>query len=395
MGQHSPHPAFVSLSPIDQWHDPRHRIVDAHALWTNMLNEIVLDDFRKEILSEPSLYGGLLASPRLAGWGKKRLLILGTGRLADELCHAIASGRNWHGKGFEIVGLLDAKSKQRGERLFASKTIGTFDQLTQVLEQHRVDTIVVCIEDRRSILPTQRLLELKTVGFDVIDGNSMLEEVSGRIAIESLQPSALVFSNGFCRTWISLMIKRLFDVVVSTVGLMVLSPFILLIAALIRLDSPGPILYRQIRVGIYGRPYSMWKFRSMKQDAETSGPQWTQTHDPRISRVGWWLRKARIDEWPQLVNVIMGEMSLVGPRPERPIFVQELRQSIPYYDVRHTVRPGITGWAQVKFRYGNSAEDSQTKLQYDLYYVKNYSIILDMKILVKTIPVVVTGKGAY
>jgi exopolysaccharide biosynthesis polyprenyl glycosylphosphotransferase len=191
------------------------------------------------------------------------------------------------------------------------------------------------------------------------------------------------------------MIKRLFDVVVSTVGLMVISPFILLIAALIRADSPGPILYHQIRVGLYGRPYFMWKFRSMKQDAETSGPQWTQTNDTRISRVGWWLRKARVDEWPQLVNVLMGDMSLVGPRPERPIFVQELRHSIPYYDVRHTVKPGITGWAQVKFRYGNSEEDSRTKLQYDLYYVKNYSIILDMKILLNTIPVVVTGKGAY
>jgi sugar transferase (PEP-CTERM system associated) len=359
-----------------------------------MSNEIILDELHKEIPSEPRLCTGLMTKPRLAG-GKKRLLILGTGQLAEELCHAIASERNWQGKGVEIVGLLDTKSERRGERLVASNILGTFAQLTQVLEQHRVDTIVVCIEDRRSILPIQRLLELKTVGFNVIDGNSLREELLGRLAINSIQPSALVFSTGFYRTWISLMIKRVFDMVVSTVGLIVLSPFILLIAAFIRLDSPGPIFYRQIRVGIYGTPYFMWKLRSMKQDAETSGPQWTQTNDPRISRVGWWLRKARIDEWPQLVNVLRGEMSLVGPRPERPTFVRELRQSIPYYDVRHTVRPGITGWAQVKFRYGNSEEDSHMKLQYDLYYVKNYSIILDMKILLKTIPVVVTGRGAY
>jgi exopolysaccharide biosynthesis polyprenyl glycosylphosphotransferase len=229
----------------------------------------------------------------------------------------------------------------------------------------------------------------------VIDGNSMLEEVSGRLAIDSIQPSALVFSKGFYRKWISLMSKRLFDVVVSTVGLILLSPFAFLIASLIRLDSPGPILYRQIRVGLYGRPYVMWKFRSMKQDAEASGPQWAQTNDPRISRVGLWLRRARIDEWPQLVNVFRGEMSLIGPRPERPIFVQAFRHSIPYYDIRHTMRPGLTGWAQVKFRYGNSEEDSHMKLQYDLYYVKNYSIILDMYILFKTIPVLLTGRGAY
>jgi sugar transferase (PEP-CTERM system associated) len=358
----------------------------------NMSNEIVLDEFHKEILSEQCLYGGLLPRLRLANRGKKRFLILGTGQLARELCHVIALRSNRFAKDFEIVGLLDATCERIVE---GTKIIGVFEQLTQMVELHHVNAIVVCMEDRRSILPTQQLLELRTMGLDVIDGHVMLEEVSERLAIDSLRPSTLIFSKGFFRRPISLMIKRLFDVVVSTVGLMVLSPFILLIAALIRLDSPGSILYRQIRVGLYGRPYFMWKFRSMKQDAETSGPQWTQINDTRVSRVGRWLRKARIDEWPQFVNVLRGEMSLVGPRPERPIFVQELRHSIPYYDVRHTVRPGITGWAQVKFRYGNSEEDSHMKLQYDLYYVKNFSIILDMKILFKTIPILLTGKGAY
>jgi exopolysaccharide biosynthesis polyprenyl glycosylphosphotransferase len=183
--------------------------------------------------------------------------------------------------------------------------------------------------------------------------------------------------------------------VISIVGLVALAPLFVFIAALIRLDSPGSVFYRQVRVGLRGQPYMIWKFRSMRQDAEKSGPRWAQANDPRISRVGWWLRKTRIDEFPQLVNVLRGEMSLVGPRPERPVFVQDLRTAIPYYDLRHTVRPGVTGWAQVKFRYGASQEDSHTKLQYDLYYVKNLSFLLDLKILAHTIRVMMLGEGAY
>jgi exopolysaccharide biosynthesis polyprenyl glycosylphosphotransferase len=189
--------------------------------------------------------------------------------------------------------------------------------------------------------------------------------------------------------------KRLFDVLVSVVGLVVLIPFFVFIVALIRADSPGPIFYRQVRVGLRGRPLMIWKFRSMRQDAEESGPRWAQVDDPRISRIGWWLRKTRIDEFPQLINVLRGDMSLVGPRPERPVFVQDLRMSIPYYDIRHTVRPGITGWAQIKFRYGASEKDAHTKLQYDLYYVKNLSLVLDLRILVQTVRVILLGKGAH
>ncbi len=188
--------------------------------------------------------------------------------------------------------------------------------------------------------------------------------------------------------------KRFGDMLVAIGGLLVLLPLFLLVAFLIKVDSPGPVIYRQIRVGLRGQPFAIWKFRSMVQDAENSGPQWAQTSDPRISRIGWWLRKIRVDEFPQLVNVLRGEMSLVGPRPERPVFVQDLRKTIPYYDLRHTVRPGITGWAQVKFRYGASAEDAHMKLQYDLYYVKRLSFALDMQILVETIRVMCLGEGA-
>ena len=323
---------------------------------------------------------------------KKRLLIIGTGGLAVDLCQVILSRRRW---GANIIGFLDGNAERVGEQLVKPGIIGTYDQLAQLVEQHRVDTIVVCLEDRRSTLPVQSLLDCKAMGLDILDGHHLFEEVSGRLSIDSLRPSVLIFSTGFQRRLTSLVSKRLLDVVVSAMGLVALIPLCVLIAALIRVDSPGPVFYRQVRVGLRGQPYMIWKFRSMRQDAEKSGPRWAQANDPRISRIGWWLRKTRIDEFPQLVNVLRGEMSLVGPRPERPVFVQDLRTVIPYYDIRHTVRPGVTGWAQVKFRYGASQQDSHTKLQYDLYYVKNLSFLLDLKILAHTIRVMMLGEGAY
>ena len=321
---------------------------------------------------------------------KKQLLILGTGPSAVGLCRIILSGMRL----VNVVGFLDAKAERVGERLVNPGIIGTYDQLAQLVEQYHVDTIVVCLEDRRLILPVQSLLDCKVMGLDVLDGHHLFEETAGRLSIDSLHPSALIFSEGFRRrvTWLAS--KRLLDMVLSAVGLVLLTPLFILIAALIRLDSPGPIFYRQMRVGLRRQPYVMWKFRSMRQDAEHDGPRWAQTDDPRISRVGWWLRKTRIDELPQLLNVIKGEMSLVGPRPERPIFVEELRTHIPYYDIRHTVRPGITGWAQVQFRYGASQEDSHMKLQYDLFYVKNFSFGLDLNIVMRTIRVILLGEGA-
>jgi sugar transferase (PEP-CTERM system associated) len=353
--------------------------------------EVKHNKFREEPMLAPTLFPDLGRAPwRMPGL-KKRLLILGTGQLAIDLCHVILSRNRWL---IEVVGFLDGKADRVGERLVNPGIIGTYDQLAQVVEQHHVDTIVVCLEDRRSILPVQSLLEFKAMGFDVLDGHHLFEEASGRLSIDSLRPSALIFSTGFRRRLTSLVSKRLLDVVVSAVGLVALIPLFVLIAALIRVDSRGPVFYRQVRVGLRGRPYMIWKFRSMRQDAEKFGPRWAQADDPRISRVGWWLRKTRIDEFPQLVNVLRGDMSLVGPRPERPVFVQDLRTIIPYYDIRHTVRPGITGWAQVRFRYGASQDDSHTKLQYDLFYVKRLSLALDFRILLETVQVVMFGKGA-
>ena len=353
------------------------------------LKAIELSEEQNPLVSGfPSQMLGVWRMPSM----KKRILILGTGPLAVDLCEAIVSqGRPL----VEIVGFLDGKDNRVGDQLVQHGIIGTYDQLAQVVEKHKADTIAVCLEDRRSGMPVHELLEFKALGVDVLDGHCLFEDITGRLSIDSLRPSALIFSEGFRRRIVVVSTKRLFDILVSLCGLVFLLPLFLLVAILIKVDSPGPAMYRQVRVGLRGRPYLIWKFRSMRQDAENDGPRWAQANDPRISRVGWWLRKTRLDELPQLVNVLRGEMSLVGPRPERPGFVQTLRRSIPYYDIRHTVKPGITGWAQVKFRYGASEEDSHTKLQYDLYYVKNLSFLLEMKVLIRTIRVVMLGEGAH
>lgn len=328
---------------------------------------------------------------RYSSRSRRRVLILGGGSLARELYQVVLSE---HLGLMEIVGVLVGEHDRVNGDPDIPGLIGTHEQLARMVEVQRVNTIVVCFEDRRSVLPVEQLLDLKAMGVDVLDGHQLFEEVSGRLSVDSLRPSALIFSTGFRQSHVSRVAKRLVDILGSAAGLTVLLPVLAVIALLIKVDSSGPVFYRQYRVGLCGRPFEIWKFRSMKQDAEQSGPQWAQTDDPRITRVGRWLRKARLDEFPQLINVLRGEMSLVGPRPERPKFVQDLRKIIPYYDLRHTVRPGITGWAQVKFHYGASAEDAHMKLQYDLYYVKWLSLTLDMKILTRTVRVMLLGEGA-
>lgn len=322
---------------------------------------------------------------------KRRVLILGAGKLASELYRAVLSERLGL---MEIVGTLVEENKRTARNPYIPEIIGTHEELAQVVQAQRVNTIAVCFDDARSVLPVEQLLELKLMGIDVLDGHQLFEEVSGRFPVDSLRPSALLFSPGFRQSKALHVTKRGVDILVSVVGLLTLFPLFLLIAFLIKVDSQGPVFYRQVRVGLRGRPFLIWKFRSMRHDAEQFGPQWARVDDPRISRVGWWLRKTRLDELPQLTNVLSGDMSLVGPRPERPMFVQDLRKVIPYYDLRHTVRPGITGWAQTKFRYGDSVDDAHMKLQYDLYYVKRLSFWLDMKIWVQTVPVMLLGEGA-
>jgi sugar transferase (PEP-CTERM system associated) len=325
--------------------------------------------------------------PRL----RKRLLILGSGQQAKELGRVLVAQRDSR---YKVIGFLDRDPARVGERLVNPSIIGTYEQLFEIVEHHDVRTIAICLDDRRIGLPMETLLDFKSVGVEVVDGHQLFEQESGRLSIDLLKPSALIFSSGFQRRAITMAFKRLIDLLLSTAGLLALAPLFALVGTLIKLESDGPMFYRQMRVGLRGKPYLIWKFRSMRCDAEEDGARWAVVGDPRITRVGRWIRKWRIDELPQLINVVKGEMSLVGPRPERPVFVQELRSKIPYYDLRHTVRPGITGWAQIRFRYAASPEDAHVKLQYDLYYLKNLSQALDLRILLETIRVVVCKTGA-
>ena len=267
--------------------------------------------------------------------------------------------------------------------------------LLEFVRQARIDHVVIALDDSRGKLPFDELLRCKFSGVKIEDGLSFYERITGRVHLDALKPSWMIFSDGFGRPWVTTAFKRLHDVVGSLVGLILVAPLSLVIAALIKLDSPGPILYRQERVGEGGRSFTLLKFRSMRQDAEAAtGPVWATDGDHRATRLGKWLRKFRFDELPQMINVLRGEMSFVGPRPERPCFVEDLKNTIPYYGLRHAVRPGITGWAQVRYRYGSNVQDTIDKLQYDLYYIKNMSVLLDVTILVQTVQTVLLGRGA-
>jgi sugar transferase (PEP-CTERM system associated) len=251
------------------------------------------------------------------------------------------------------------------------------------------------MEERRGKLPVDLLLSLKNRGVQVQDGNDVYESITGEVPIESIRLSWLLFSSGYFASRLFLFYKRFASLATSIVGLVLSLPLLPLVVLAIKLSSPGHIFYRQIRVGRDGKVFRCYKFRTMRSDAEAdSGPTWATDDDPRITRVGRFLRKTRIDEIPQLLNVLRGDMSLVGPRPERPEFVAALNQKIPYYHLRHSVRPGITGWAQILYRYGSSVEDAKEKLRYDLYYIKNMSVGLDLLIILSTVKIILLGRGA-
>jgi sugar transferase (PEP-CTERM system associated) len=266
--------------------------------------------------------------------------------------------------------------------------------LGRIIEDYRIDRIVVTLADGRGRLPIRELLEAKMAGVRVEEGATTYERVTGKVMLDQLKPSWLVFSDGFRASTGTRIGKRTLDLVFATAGLLIGSPVMLLTALAVRLDSVGPILYRQERVGAQGKTFALFKFRSMRTDAETGTPIWATTNDSRVTRVGRFIRLTRLDEMPQLWNVLRGDMSFVGPRPERPFFVEQLSAQIPYYAQRHAVRPGVTGWAQVRYHYAASVEDTYEKLQYDLYYIKHLSIAFDLTIFVDTVKVILARKGA-
>ena len=269
--------------------------------------------------------------------------------------------------------------------------------LLDVVRNLRVDEVIVAVRERRGgVLSLRELLDCKLLGTRILDLSSFFERVQGQVRLDSLRASWLIYGDGFRQGWTRTFVKRCFDLVVGTVLLLVAMPVMVLTALLIVLEDGAPIFYSQERVGRGGRPFRVIKFRSMRRDAEKDGkPRWASSNDDRVTRIGRFIRKLRIDELPQLFNVLNGDMSLVGPRPERPYFVDQLTQQIPFYAVRHCVKPGVTGWAQVRYQYGASVDDAAEKLQYDLYYVKNHSLILDTLVLFETVRVVLTGEGAH
>ncbi len=340
---------------------------------------------------------GILASRLLfnrwtrVGSLKTRILVLGTGSRAAHIEACIA--QRGAACNVRVMGYLP----MGGSHHFIdhARILDTQESLSVLATRLRIDEIVLAVRDRRSGgIPVADLLECRLQGIRIMELSSFFERENGHLQLDSMNASWMILAEGFHQGMLRDTAKRLFDLVISAAILVFSLPVIALAALLIKLESPGPVLYRQERIGQGGKPFTILKFRSMRADAEHDGkPRWASQNDSRVTLVGRLIRRTRIDELPQIFNVFFGDMSFVGPRPERPYFVQDLTQQIPYYGVRHTVKPGITGWAQVRYAYGSSVDDAMHKLQYDLYYVKNHSLFLDLMILFQTSQVVLWGKG--
>ena len=286
------------------------------------------------------------------------------------------------------------KNGKKLEKTSNPSIIGDFSQILSICRDAQVDRIVVALDERRGKLPVNQLLDCRLKGVKVEEGASFSEYISGKLTVENLRPSALIFTDGFKRSQIIKQLKRCVDIGAALMAMVIFSPLALIISLAILLDSKGPVFYRQERVGQDGRIFKLLKFRSMRVDAEGEEPIWAEVNDPRVTRVGKVIRKLRLDEIPQVINVHRGEMSFVGPRPERPFFTEKLTNEIPFYSLRHSVKPGITGWAQICYPYGASKEDALEKLKYDLYYIKHMSFLLDLTILLETGKIVLFGKGS-
>lgn len=321
----------------------------------------------------------------------ERVLIVGTGPTGITLTREICARPELN---LKVLGFLDEKGENIGKSLVNPGIIGGVDQLETLVKEQNIDRVVLSLAEQRGRMPYRELLRLKFAGIPVEDAHTVFERISGRIAVERLSPSWLIFSDGFRKTRFQLAAKRLMDVCVSALALVFILPVMALVALAIVLESGRPVFFKQRRTGLNGEQFEILKFRSMRMDSEESGPSWAADGDSRITRVGAFIRRYRLDELPQLFNILHGEMSLVGPRPEQPYFCEMLETSLPFFAQRHAVRPGLTGWAQIKYRYGASVEDAQRKLELDLFYIKHLSISLDVAIFFETVKVVLLGKGA-
>ncbi len=323
---------------------------------------------------------------------RTRILILGANDLSRNI---VEESMRKKFRGYQIVGIASSHEEKIGIDISGIKVLPLNDQVGKALCGNYADCIVVTLRNRRGKLPVHELLKCKVKNIHIQEGFSFYERVKRKIIIsEFLKPSWFVFEGGFSQISIHRSFKRMLGIFISVILLAVFSPILLLVAILIKLDSPGPVFFQQERVGLRNEVFNLIKFRSMREDAESkNGPVFAQKTDPRVTRVGKFIRKVRLDEVPQLINIFKGDMDLVGPRPERPVFVNQLVEQVPYYNLRHSVRPGLTGWAQVNYPYGESFQDSKEKLHYDLYYVKHLSWHLDLLIILLTIREVMFIKG--
>ena len=359
-------------------------LLGGHTFWRSTLAYAMAGSVPTLVLNR-LIVGGILGASAF----RRRVLVLGAGKRADRLRELSERPES----GFVIVGYVAMTESEPVVAEAISR--GGIHNLTRHVENLGASEVVLALEERRNSLPLSDLLRIKTTGVHVNDFSSFIERETGRVDLDSVNPSWLIFSDGFSSgRAISSAAKRVFDLSASALLLALTAPIIALFALLVKLDSKGPAFFRQTRVGLFGQDFDVIKLRSMRTDAEAGGAQWATKDDPRITRLGRFIRKTRIDELPQTWSVLKGEMSFVGPRPERPEFVSELEEQMPYYAERHMVKPGITGWAQINYPYGASVEDSRHKLEYDLYYAKNYTPFLDLLILLQTLRVVLWHEGA-
>ncbi len=322
----------------------------------------------------------------------ERILIVGSGDSAIEIAREVLSRPD---AGYRIVGFVGNDAEQLGKSLINPRVIGLTEHLNDVVKSANVDRIVVAMGERRGQFPTDKLLQLSLAGdVSIEEGAAFYERITGRVSLAMVRPSWLIFTGPGRRAKYASLSRNIVHRAAALIGALLSLPIVIVTAILIKLDSRGPVFYKQERVGQNGRPFTLIKFRSMRTDAEADGPVWASKGDDRTTRVGRIMRKIRVDEIPQFWNILRGEMSFVGPRPERPHFVAQLAQEIPYYEQRHLIAPGLTGWAQIKYPYGASIEDARQKLQYDLFYIKNHSLVFDALILFETVKIILFGRGA-
>ncbi len=317
------------------------------------------------------------------------IVLIGTGNLAMDIAREIEEKKDSGYKISAFVGARPPSYNPNNAPVFADAS-----NLLKHCAAAEVHRIIIALDDRRGTMPVRNLLQCKLQGIEIDEGITFYEAITGKILVKKVNPGWLIFSEGFRTGRIRYLVKRAMDIVFSVSGLLFSLPVTLPTALLIKLESPGPVFYCQERVGEKGKPFKVVKFRSMRQDAEKNGAVWAQENDPRVTRIGAFIRRTRIDEIPQMWNVLKGEMSFVGPRPERPVFVERLTRVIPYYSLRHSVKPGLTGWAQVCYPYGASEEDALRKLEYDLYYIKNSSVFIDILVVFRTVKTILFQKGA-